>query len=83
MLRARPVCCERGQMRAAGITFVAVETVLRILQMQYEHMPVARDFGQDRGGHDRRVDRVAADQRFRRTRQTLRQAVAVDARRIR
>ena len=69
-------------MRRAGIALVAVETVLRVAQMQFEHAPVAHDFRQDRCGHDRRFDRVAADDRLGRAGQAGRQAVAVDARAV-
>ena len=47
MFRARPVRCECGEMRRAWIALVAVEPVLRIVKMQFEHVPVSRDFGQD------------------------------------
>ena len=45
--------------------------------VQRLHVPVARDLGQDRGGHDRTVDRVAADHRIGAAEQ-LGQAIAVD-----
>ena len=48
--------------------------------MQFDHVAVARDLGQDRGGHDRAVAGIAADQRFGAARQAARQRVAVDAR---
>jgi hypothetical protein len=51
--------------------------------VQRTHVPVARDLGQDRGGHDRTGRGVAADPRLGRARQAARQAVAVDARDVR
>ena len=68
MLRARPVRGQRSEMRRARITFVAVESVLRVKCMQFDHAPVARDFREDRRGHDRWFDGIATDQSYCRAR---------------
>ena len=64
MLRARSVHAQRLQVHRARIALVAVEAVLRVLRVQFAHARIARDLGQDRGGHDRAVAGVAADPRY-------------------
>ena len=51
--------------------------------MQCRHVAVACDLGQDRGGHDGRLDRIAADDGARGAAQCRRHAVAVDQRAVR
>ena len=55
-----PKCFE---MLRSGVTLVIAEAVLRKLVVVFGHEAVARDFGEDAGGGDRKAFRVAIDQR--------------------
>ncbi len=70
---------QRGQVGRGAVALVLVEAVLRVPHVQVLHVAVARDLGQDRGGHDRAVDAITADQRLRRQHQALGHDVAIDA----
>src|ERR1700691_4696001 len=57
--RTEPV--ERGEMFGHAVAHVALEAITRMGGAETGHEAVARDFGDDRGGRDRRHQAVAAD----------------------
>ena len=78
MLGARPKSDERLQMVGGWIALVAVEAIAWMLPMQFKHVPITADFGQDRSGHDRRFQRITLHQRGGRAAQVGRHAIAID-----
>ena len=60
--RAEPV--ERGEMLGHAVAHMALETVAGMRGAETSHEPVARDFGDDRGGGNRSHKPVAADHRL-------------------
>jgi len=79
VLRAGAVALQCGQVRRGRVALVHVEAVLGVLLVQPGHQPVAADLGQDRGGHDRALQAVAADQGLGHAGQAAWNHVAVDA----
>src|SRR5207302_10161452 len=52
---------QRREMFRRRITLVAVEAVLRVAQVKRAHFGVARGLGEDRGGRDDGMQRIAVD----------------------
>src|SRR5205809_1356050 len=52
---------QRREMLGCRISLVAVEAVLRVAQVKRVHLGVARGLGEDRGGRDHGMQRIAVD----------------------
>src|SRR5260370_14471060 len=52
---------QRREMLGRRITLVAVEAVLRVEEVKRSHLGVARGLGEDRGGRDHGMQRIAVD----------------------
>src|SRR5437016_14537437 len=51
---------QRREMLGCRISLVAVEAVLRVAQVKRVHLGVARGFGEERGGRNLGIQRLAA-----------------------